>query len=230
MPRRLSCCVRIGLASIAAAGGCVVHTYQPLAGLHRPVVVDPTAPDNLSDLDLTVACVPGGKLGPSEAGVLCRQVGRLFENQGARVVTTLGGPPDEAPAGDPRPIALRLELRSRQIHEASPALGWAAMIASFSLVPALTEFTFAQDVVVRSASGALLATEALEGRITHWFGFGAWASNQLLDWTVRPEAHEVVGGGADRVLSQDLYRQLSQVVFDAKLQARVLAAERGSAR
>jgi hypothetical protein len=125
---------------------------------------------------------------------------------------------------------LRLEVRSRQVHEASPALSWAAMIASFSIVPALSEFTFAQDVVVRSGSGALLASETLEGRITHWYGFGAWASTQLLDWTVRAKEDEVVGGGADRILSQDLYRQLSQIVFDAKLQARVLAVERGSAR
>ena len=46
---------------------------------------------------------------------------------------------------------------------------------------------------------------------------------------MREAADEVVGDGAERQLSQDLYRQLSQAVFDAKLQARVLAASAGRA-
>lgn len=227
MPARLLRCVSPAPALLAVAGGCVVHTYQPMSGLHDPVIVDPTAP-NLADVDLEVVCVPKELLNNQTAGALCRRVGLLFENQGARVTTSVGAAPepdDEAPDGEgPRPVALRLELRARQLHQASHPLSWAATIATLSIVPAMSEFTFEQDVVVRDGSGVLLAEDTLRGRMVHWYGFGAWASNQLLDLTIREDADEVVGDGADRDLSTDLYRTLSQTVFDARMQARVLAA------
>lgn len=225
MRARLLRCLSTAALS-AGAGGCVVHTYQPLSGLHDPVVVDPTAP-NLTDVDLDVVCVPKDLLTDQTAGALCRRVGLLFENQGARVTTSIGvapEPDDEVPAEGPRPVSLRLELRARQLHQASHPLSWAATIATLSIVPAMSEFTFEQDVVVRDASGFLLAEDTLRGRMVHWYGFGAWASNQLLDLTIREDADEVVGDGADRDLSTDLYRSLSQTVFDARMQARVLAA------
>lgn len=222
---RLAIVPLLGLG-LAAGGGCVVHTYQPLSGLHRPVVVDPTAP-NLADVHLTVRCLTGPYVHTSDANVLCRKVALLFENQGALVTTSLGGPPDEeedrseGPA-EPRPIDLVVELRARKIHEASPPLGWVAMVASFSLAPAITEFTFEQELRVRDANGFLLSEDRLRGRIVYWYGFGTWASNKLLDATVRESADEVVGDHANRALSDDLYAQLSQSVFDARMQARVL--------
>jgi hypothetical protein len=215
---------RLGISLLAAAGGCVVHTYQPLSGLHRPVVVDPTAP-NFRGVHVAIACIPGELLDLSKASALCRKVGTSFENQGATVTTSVGGPEElDEDDGPLPPIDLRVELRARQVHQASHPLSWAATLVTFSLVPAISEFTFEQDVVVRDGAGFLLATDTLRGRVVHWYGFGSWASNQLLDLTVREEADEVVGDGADRDLSTDLYRQLSQTVFNAKLQADVLRA------
>ena len=78
--------VALCMGLVLGASGCI-HSYQPLSGLHRPVVVDPTQP-NFQDVKLTVRCVPGGGLvNNEEARMLCRRVGQLFENQGATVVT-----------------------------------------------------------------------------------------------------------------------------------------------
>ncbi len=229
MVRRLPI-LRTSLCALLAAG-CVVHTYQPMSGLHRPVIIDPQRETNFDDLAVQVTCVPKELLSLQQASALCQKVGVLFENQGALVTTSVGGPPDEGDDDDddddasdeqaPRDL-LRLELRARQIHQARHPLTWAAMLASFTLVPAFTEFTFEQDVVVRDGSGSLLATDTLRGRVVHYYGFGAWFSNKVLDWTVREDADEVVGDHADRALSDDLYRQLSQTVFNAKIQQSTL--------
>lgn len=224
---RISRSLRLGLGLLAGSGGCMVHTYQPLSGLHRPVVVDPGAA-NLEGLHLQVFCVPEALLNTQDASALCRKLGTLFENQGALVTTTVGGE-EEEPEAEAPPIDLRIEVRARQVHAASHPLTWAATVFSFTLVPAVTEFTFEQDLVVRDASGFLLATDVLRGRVVHYYGFGSWASNTLLDLTVREKPDEIVGDSAERQLSEDLYRQLSQSVFNAKLQAQVLraAAEAG---
>lgn len=209
-----------------------MHTYQPLTGLHDPFVVDVNAQNYTpADLHLRVDCVPGDVLNNQDAGALCQKVATLFENQGARVTTSTGGPPDleEIAPGEPMPPPdLTLELRGRTVHQASNPLSWAAMIVTFTLAPALTEFSFEQELTIRDGTGSLLATEELRGRVVHWYGFGSWATNQLLDVTVREEADEVVGDHAERELSADLYRQLSQAVFDAHVQWRVARAAAGS--
>ena len=206
--------------------GCVVHTYQPMSGLHRPVVVDPNAAV-LAGVNVELSCANGGLLRGSDASGLCQTVAMLFENQGATVAVRIGaGDLDSDGAAAPD---LRVELRARQVHEASHPWSWVAMVASFSLVPAITEFTFEQDVIVRDRTGFLLAEQTLRGRVMHGYGFGVWAGNKLLDLTVREPADEIVGDHADRALSQDLYRQLTQTVYDAHLQAQVLGALRAEA-
>ena len=88
-------------------------------------------------------------------------------------------------------------------------------------MPAVTESSFAQDVTIRDGTGFLLSTDTLEGRLLRRFGVGAWATNKLLNRTVRSEDEKITPDSAKEDLSADLYRQLSQLVFNAKVQWRV---------
>ncbi len=203
-----------------------MHTYQPLSGLHDPLIVDVTAA-NLSGLRVDVFCVPGSYVGGLESRGLCRRLRVLFENQGAVVETyaeprrslDLGGGggavgQDGAPVG---PADLVVEVRSRLTNRSSHPLSWGLFSLTFGVLPGVTEQSFAQDVTVRDDAGYLLVQRSLEGRIVRYVGFGSWAGNKVLDWLVRPPEEELTGDRANRDLSADLYGQLSQSVFDAKL-------------
>ncbi|MEZ4239896.1 MAG: hypothetical protein R3F59_27850 [Myxococcota bacterium] len=207
-------------------GGCV-HYYQPMADLHRPTVIDPRLP-NFSDVSLTVRCEPGDLITVQDASALCRKVATLFENQGATVATALGGEEAEAvgdddddtqqaaaPAGDL--TGLTLVLRSRKVHASYHPLSWVFFTASFTVLPGVNETTFAQDVVVRDPTGAC-SRRNFEGRIVDRVGFGSWFGNTLADWLDRDKEHRLTGDAMDEHLSHDLYRQLSQTVFNAKMQ------------
>lgn len=217
-------------ALLFAASGCV-HVYQPLSGLHDPVVVDPRAP-NLTGVSLQVVCPPGEYVSPGEARVLCDRVGKLFEIQGARVTTLTDRPladPDlDEPAGPPQAAAvatttdLVLELRAQELHTSNNALSWILCFASATLVPAYTESTWAQDVVVRDGTGFLLVKDRLEGRIVRTFGFGAWAGNKIADLLWRKKEDELSTKAVHADVSADLYGQLSQLVFDARMRWEVL--------
>lgn len=215
--------VLLGLAS-----GCV-HVYQPLSGLHRPIVVDPTAP-NFTDLHVTVVCTPGGLLSRGEARLLCDRVGKLFENQGAVVTTDsdrgfgvtdvdLGETPEAkaAPTTD-----LTMELRARKLETTNDPLSWILCFASATLVPAVTESTFATDVIVRDGTGFLLVKDTLEGRIVRTWGIGTWAGNKILDWVWRKKEDELSSKQVHADVSADLYGQLSQDMMNAKMRWKVL--------
>jgi len=206
-------------------------------------VVNPQLP-NFQDVRLTVHCVPEDLLNAEEAGMLCQKVGMLFENQGAVVTTTTtlhggiegssGAPEVSAPEADDEaaqptvptvptvPTDLTLQLRARRLHRSSHPVSWVLSIGSFTVLPGITETTYAQDVVVRDGTGFVLVSESLEGRIVEHFGFGSWAGNTFLDLVARDEADKLGGDAFDRVVSADLYRQLSQLLFNAKMQWEVL--------
>lgn len=219
----------LALGLLALGPGCV-HVYQPLSSLHRPIVVDTQAP-NFQDLRLEVICPPDKVVSRGEAEVLCERVGKLFEVQGATVTTSSGGGiggddlEDElaatqaavAPTTD-----LVLELRTRQTHYTNDALSWMLCIGTATMVPAYSESTFAQDVVVRDGTGFLLASDTLEGRIVRTFGFGTWAGNKVLDWVWRKKEEELSTKQVYAEVSSDLYGQLSQIVFNAKMRWQVL--------
>lgn len=207
------------------ASGCVVRVYQPLSNLHRPSVIDPSLP-NFEGVRLDVICLPGGLLSGQEAGALCQKVGLLFENQGAVVnaTTSPGGDDDDDddPAAAVEPATqLTLELRSRLVNRAYHPASWLLSAATFTVLPALSETTFAQDVVVRDETGFLLASETLEGRIVERFGAGPWLGNKLLD-LARPRQERLTAQVMKVDVSNDLYRQLSQTLFNAKMQWEVL--------
>ena len=222
---------QIALGLALSSSGCLVRVYQPMNGLHRPVVVDPQAA-NFLDVRLTVHCVPEDLLDAQEANTLCQRVGTLFENQGAQVTTTtrlhgglddpLGGSADAADEQQPPATALTLELRARELHQSTHPLSWLVCLGTFTLVPAVTESTFAQDVIIRDDTGSVLINESLEGRLVRYFGVGTWVGNQILDLVWRNEEDKLTGDVIHRDLSSDLYRQLSQLLFNAKMQWQVL--------
>jgi len=211
---------------LSLVGGCYVRVYQPLSGLHRPVVVDTQLP-NFQDVHLTVRCVPGGLLLPQDANTLCQKVGTLFENQGAVVATVASATdePDESdvPKDAPRPPTdLTLELRSREISRSDHLVSWLLFFGSFTLIPGVTESTFAQDVVIRDSTGFVLISDSLQGRIVIRQGFGSWAVNKLADAIARKKEDRLTGEAMNRDLSTDLYRQLSQLLFNAEMKWQVL--------
>jgi hypothetical protein len=208
----------------------VVQVYQPLSGLHRPVVVDPQMP-NLRDVNLEVYCVPGDYLSAEENRRLCRRVGALFENQGAMVSTytqdrrapqeELEAPTTTDTATGPR-TDLTIELRSRETYSnRNPLSAWLCW-STLTMVPAVTETSFAQDIVIRDGTGFLLVSDTLQGRLVRYFGLGTWMVNQAMDLVWREEADKVSGDAANQDLSDDMYRQLSQLMFNAKMQWEVL--------
>jgi len=210
------------------ATGCV-QTYQPMSGLHRPIVVD-TKAANLVNMAVLVHCVPGDQLGPQDAARLCRNVGALFSSQGAQVRTVsektlrtddaLDGLDSTENSSDGAELVV--ELRSRRIHESNDPLLWLLCYSTFTLVPAVTEFSFAQDVTIRDGEGFLLVTDTLQGRLIRRFGVSVWAGNKLLDWLWREDEEQLTKEAANRDLSDDMYSQLSQLVFNAKMRQQVL--------
>jgi hypothetical protein len=224
-----------------------VRVYHPMAGLHGPVVVDTTAP-NFEGVNLTVHCVPGDYVNRQQAGNLCQRVGTLFENQGATVLSVAGeGSLNPADIGlapfrpeelldddpveeeeEPEPLGdLTVELRGRQIHAARHPWSWLFCVASFTLLPGVTESTFAQDVLIRDANGFLLSSKTLKGRLVQRFGAGPWIGNAMLNLS-REKGNKIKRSAAEKDLSNDLYGQLSQSVFNAKIQWEVLQEARAA--
>jgi len=216
--------------------------YQPLSGLHEPAVVDPTAL-NFEDVSLTVRCFRG-ELSRQQSAALCEKVGTLFENQGAKVYTVDGdGPSEERFDDEDEPVDgldataprtdLALELRSRQVSKSVDRLSWAAFSSTFSIYPAENEFTFSQDVVVRGGDGVLLSSKSLQGRVIERVGLAMSLIAQVKDGLSKDPEYVPMDKVAAVELSRDLYQQLSQIVYNAKLQWRVqqeAQAARGGAR
>ena len=207
---------------LALSLGCI-RVYQPMSGLHDPIVVDPGA-RNLEDVSVAVYCVPGKHVNAAESRRLCEVVGTLFENQGAEVVTftnalgfTLDDGDTVADEEDVVRTDLTVELRAREVHKASRPLSWVLNVMSLTIVPGLSEQTFAQEVVIRDDTGFLLVRDELQGRLVERFGAGVWLGNKFLDFAFREDEDHLAGDAAKEDLSADLYGQLSQLVFDAKL-------------
>ncbi|MEL6347260.1 MAG: hypothetical protein AAFV53_29360 [Myxococcota bacterium] len=210
--------------------GCV-QVYQPLSGLHQPVVIDTRAP-NFEDVKLTILCPPGEALTYPEASTLCQRVEVLFENQGAQVRTSLSprGFADDSlvnqdafeATDDAAPrMSLVMELETRETYRDNDLLNWAMCVGSFTLVPGITELNFAQDIVIRDDSGFLLLRDSLEGRLIRRFGAGAWVGNRVVNLVRKPE-DKIKPETASEDLSGDMYRQLSQLLFNAKMRRRTL--------
>ena len=187
---------------------------------------------NFTDTEILVHCVPGDYLGKGASRELCQKVAVLFENQGAKVqaLASTGVNPDDLEdvsqnEGDPTPRDTKLvvELRARRIHESYHPWSWLACFASFTIVPGMNEFTFAQDVVIKDSDGVLLARDSMKGRIVKRFGGAHWAINMLTNLATRKKKDRHSGHALGRDLSHDLYGQLSQLAYNARVQSQVLA-------
>jgi hypothetical protein len=204
-------------------GGCTMTIYQPLVSLQRPTVVDPQLP-NLTGMNLLVRCLPTEYLSTSDSQLLCRKVGTLFRNQGANVETIVPrrGAARSSTTSEGGEVDLIVDLSSRLVHkESNGLLTWIA-ISTMTLVPDIEQFSFAQDVVIRQPDGTLLASDTMQGRFVIYTGIGVWGVNWVLDHLVRQPQDRLTGDAANRDFSGDLYRQLSQSVFNARMRAAVL--------
>ena len=214
-----------------------ITVYQPLSGLHRPVIID-TQMSNFKNQRLIIQCVPEDLLDQRSADVLCRKVATLFRNQGAKVQTfaTLNVYNDDEdtfednnnvnssknseskniPASD-----LTLQLRARMIHEENNKMLATFSCMFFTLIPAFTEYTFVQDITIHDSSGFLLVADSLKGRFVRYFGITTYLGNIILDW-FREEPEKLTGKRINKDFSKDFYSQLSQLVFNAKMRRQVL--------
>jgi hypothetical protein len=203
------------------SSGCVT-VYQPLVSLQRPVVVDPRIA-NFEGQRMLVRCIPGDYLQPDDANQLCRNVRALFTNQGAQVEVEVprAGLSARDEQGEPK-ADLIIDLKARLVHEESSALLGVVSGLTFTLVPTISEFTFAQDVTIRDSSGFQLASDTLQGRFVRYTGIGIWAVNSALDLLVRSEAEELTGDAPKKDFSRDFHRQLSQLAFNARMRSLVM--------
>ena len=206
--------------------GCV-HHYQPISGLHGPLVIDTTV-QNFPELRLEVVCNTGD-LNRTEARNLCRHVETLFSTQGAVVTTRIGGDLPDAFTAESNEadeeverVDLRMELTSRDVHSSNDPITWGLFLVSVGLVPGVTDSSFALDVVVSDGAGFLLASDTLEGRIVRRTSWGVYLLNRSMDRWVRDDEDTLGDDAAYKDLSNDLYGQLSQLVFNAEMQWRVL--------
>lgn len=192
------------LSSVAVCAGCIT-VYQPMSGLHRPVAIDPQYA-NFKDTTVRLQCVPAKFVGKSDMARLCRRVGRVFENQGARVQAevsrgrVLSDP--EVDDGETPPangVVLDVVLRSERVH---------AQTAFPFFWDGEADITFAQHIVVRDETGFLLVRETLRGRFVRRIG---WSSD------------------AEEAFSKDYYGQLSQLVFNARMRWTVAGGGRRAA-
>jgi len=208
---------------VALLPGCVT-VYEPLLGLQRPVVVDMNAP-NFEGQKILVRCLPNDHLSPQDMDILCSRTRGVLANQGAEVETSVprrsGSRAADREEGA-APADLIIELSGRLLHEDNVPILWILSYLSLTLVPAITEFTFAQDVSIRDQEGSLLIADSLQGRIIQYFGAGVWAVNAALDMAVRKEDEKINEDVSKKDLSRDLFGQISQLAFHAKTRARVL--------
>ncbi|WP_224367860.1 hypothetical protein [Hyalangium versicolor] len=203
------------------ASGCVT-VYQPLVSLQRPVVVDPQLA-NFEGQRMLIRCLPSDYLKPSDADQLCRNVRSLFTKQGAQVEVQVPRAGVSARSDeDVTKVDLIIDLKARLVHEENSALLWTLSGITFTLVPAITDFTFSQEVIIRDSTGFLLASDTLQGRFVRYCGAGLWAVNSLLDLFVRSDEEDLTGDAAKRDFSRDFHGQLSQLAFNARMRSMMM--------
>ena len=141
------------------------------------MTVDPTA-KNFDGMHLLVSCVPSGDGADfGESADLCNNMSALYQNQGAQVDIEIpdeeGGTVnrgDETAERSATKPDLIVELTARRIHSENSPILWFLCYASATLIPAITEATFAQDVSIRDSDGFLLVSDTLQARFIRYFG------------------------------------------------------------
>ncbi|MEL6543668.1 MAG: hypothetical protein AAFQ82_03520 [Myxococcota bacterium] len=191
--------------------GCMT-VYQPLQGLQDPTLLDLGA-SNFEQTSLELRCPESDAVDREQARKLCTVMRQLFENQGAQV---RDGEEIDVSDGEHPSSELVVELRSRMIDDRINLSSYLLSVITFSLVPAVSERSVAQTVTVLDSKGRQLARRTYEWRMNRYIGVGVWSVNWVLDSTARAEEDELTGDVASERFSQDLYRQVSQLTFNAK--------------
>lgn len=219
------------LISGLVASGCMT-VYQPMSSLQRPTAIDPRE-RNFEGQRMLIRCIPGDWADSGESTLLCQNLSQLFTNQGAKVDIevpgeTLEGADDEPPAVRGRkPVApgrpdLIVDLSARRLANDNTPLNWILCVATLTLFPAITDATFAQDVVIKDADGFLLASDSLQARFIRYFGVAVWAANGLMDLIVRSKEEKMLGDAPKRDFSRDFHEHMSQLALTATVRERVL--------
>jgi hypothetical protein len=227
--------MRLALVLVSTlVSGCVT-VYQPLLALQRPVAIDPHQ-ENFKGTRVLVRCIPGDWADGSESTTLCENVSELLSNQGAVVDVEVPGETldqndqNEQDSADPRARAVHpagkpdliMELTARRLHNDNSPLLWFLCVITGTLIPAITDATFAQDIAVRDSDGFLLVSESLQARFIRYFGLMTWAVNGLLDLIVRPKGEGLTGNNAKVDFSHDFHKHVSQLTFTAGMREKVL--------
>lgn len=189
----------LGLMLGLALSGCSRMIYQPMSGLHRPIAID-TQAANFVATAIDLKCSSDPALGEADVRKTCRRLKRLFERQGAQVTmrTAFDKPdrdadddavsPEDAPRR-PGGVQLFIELHAQQLHaQSSLPFFW----------DHTADFTFAQDVTIRDATGFLLARDRLTGRFVRHLAW-PWQDDDAIPF------------------SRDFYGQISQLAFNARM-------------
>ncbi len=207
--------------AVFATSGCVT-LYQPLTSLQRPVAVDPQLA-NFEGARFLLRCHPGKDLSASDAQKLCRGVGTSFRNQGAQVDVEIPRPGRASRTFEEEEKPdLVIDVRSRLLHRENSSYQFLLAYVTLSIVPMVEEFSYAQDVTIRDRQGGLLAQDTYQARFIEYRGVGVWAVNWVADYAVRKKEDRVSGNVAARDFSSDLYGQLSQLAFNARVRQTVL--------
>lgn len=211
----------VGWAAIAIAMTGCVTVYQPLVGLQRPIAVDPQSPNTFTSTRVLLRCHPADGVEPD---VLCRNLRSSLTKQGATVTTEVVRPSARAAAATPseNPPQYIIDITSKLIHQHDDFLLAVLCGLSFTLVPAISEMTYGQEISIRDAQGFMLAQQSLQERFVESFGLGVWALNGLIDLIIRPKDEQVTGDGYKAEFTRDLHGHLAQLLYNAKVRARVM--------
>jgi hypothetical protein len=221
----------VPIATLLAFSGCLT-VYQPMTSLQRPTAIDPRE-KNFEGTHLLIRCIPGDWADGSESQTLCQNMSTLFANQGAKVDIEVPGeslegvddepierrPKTQAPKTKPDLI---MELTARRLANDNNPLNWIICYATLTLFPAITDVTFAQDVIVKDSDGFLLVRDSLQARFVRYFGIAVWAVNGLMDLIVRPKEEKMLGDAPKRDFSKDFHAHMSQLMLTARTREKVL--------
>jgi hypothetical protein len=211
-------------AFIVVETGCAVTLYQPMGTLQRPTAVNIDDP-NFEDARVLVRCLPSDGFPAPDAEKACRQIARSLQQQGAETETIVPRNVDEglpADAFDGRGAELTVEVSSRTEHSQAWPLLSAASCVTLTAVPDVYESTFVQDVTIRARNQTVLAEETYRARLITYTGCLVWSVNGILDWAFRDDQNDLTSDGGNKAYSRDLYRQIAQLAYNARVRSDLL--------
>jgi len=173
-----------------------------MSGLQRPSPIDLTRP-NLTNVPVQLTCIPSAVDDSSDARQLCERLGTLLMNQGATLLDDL----QESKIAELDDY-LELRLSSRYLFKREQS-SW-IRLATFTIFddePTLDEFAVELKVELLDKHQFLLARDKLVARFKQELGFEDNAANAF---------------------SNDLYRQVTQLVFNGALRQRTFGEDRAA--